>query len=99
MTAPASPHLPSSSAWYLAINSTRLDATHDDLVADFESEMGEWCEASSLDLALLGGLVQLGWDKALAVTERDPEAMAGEREDLDWWVARARVALEKWSPV
>jgi hypothetical protein len=86
-------------AWYLAINGTRLDATHDELVADFEAELGDRCDASILDLALLGGLVQLGWDKALAVTERDPEAMAGEREDLDWWVARARAGLDKWSPV
>jgi hypothetical protein len=86
-------------ALYLAINATRLDATHDELVADFEAEMGERCDASSLELALLGGLVQLGWDKALAVTERDPGAMAREREDLDWWVARARAGLEEWSPV
>jgi hypothetical protein len=86
-------------AWYLAINATRVEATHAELVADFRSEMGERCDDASLDLALLGGLVQLGWDKALAVTERDPQAMAKETEDLDWWVARARSALEAWSPV
>jgi len=68
-------------------------------VADFRSEMGERCDDASLELGLLGGLVQLGWDKALAVTERDHEAVAKEREDLDWWVARARDALEEWSPV
>jgi hypothetical protein len=86
-------------AWYLAINATRVEATHAELVADFRLEMGERGDDSSLELGLLGGLVQLGWDKALAVTERDKEAVAKEREDLDWWVARARDALEEWSPV
>jgi hypothetical protein len=86
-------------AWYLAINATRLEATHSELVADFRSEMGERCDDASLRLGLLGGLVQLGWDKALAVTDRDRDARAKEREDLDWWVARARDALEEWSPV
>jgi hypothetical protein len=86
-------------AWYLAINATRVEATQTELVADFRSEMGERYDDESLDLALLGGLVQLGWDKALVVTERDPKAMAKEIEDLNWWVARARAALEVWSPV
>jgi hypothetical protein len=86
-------------AWYLAINATRVEVTQAELVADFRSEMGERCDDATLALALLGGLVQLGWDKALAVTERDPKAMAREMEDLNWWVARARSALEVWSPV
>jgi hypothetical protein len=86
-------------AWYLAINATRVEATRSELVDDFRSEMGERCDDASLRLGLLGGLVQLGWDKALAVTERDRDARAKEREDLDWWVARARDALEEWSPV
>jgi hypothetical protein len=37
----------------------------------------------------------LGWNKALdAVEHPDPQIRARERADLDWWVDRARDALE-----
>ncbi|MGH9186837.1 MAG: DUF5996 family protein [Acidimicrobiales bacterium] len=48
-----------------------------------------------LRLALLGGLVELGWNKALdAVTSPNPKVCAQERVDLDWWIAQARFALD-----
>jgi hypothetical protein len=58
-----------------------------------------------LRLALFGGLVQLGWDKALQATEDpDPERRAWEADDLAWWcrqarqARQARLALDTWSP-
>ncbi len=45
--------------------------------------------------AMLYGLVEMGWNKALDATEHEDAAMrAREQEDLDWWIARARETLE-----
>jgi len=85
--------------WYLAVNASRIDATREQVLDDFRAAEGERHDEDALRLALLGGLVQLGWDKALHATEHpDPAVRARERADLDWWTARARDALERWSP-
>jgi hypothetical protein len=85
--------------WYLAVNASRIDATREQVLDDFRAAEGERHDEDALRLALLGGLVQLGWDKALHATEHpDPAVRAWERADLDWWTARARDALERWSP-
>jgi hypothetical protein len=86
-------------AWYLAVNASRIDATREQVLDDFRAAEGERHDEDALRLALLGGLVQLGWDKALHATgHRDPAVRGWERADLDWWTARARDALERWSP-
>ena len=85
--------------WYLAVNASRIDATREQVLDDFRAAEGERHDEDALRLALLGGLVHLGWDKALHATEHpDPAVRARERADLDWWTARARDALERWSP-
>ena len=85
--------------WYLAVNASRIDATREQVLDDFRAAEGERHDEEALRLALLGGLVQLGWDKALHATEHpDPAVRAWERADLDWWTARARHVLEWWSP-
>jgi aminoglycoside phosphotransferase (APT) family kinase protein len=85
--------------WYLAVNHGRIDATREQVLDDVRAAEGERHEEDALRLALLGGLVQLGWDKALhASGHPDPAVRARERADLDWWAARARDALERWSP-
>ena len=49
----------------------------------------------SMACALVSGLMWLGWNKALDATDHpDPQIRARERADLDWWVDRARDALE-----
>jgi hypothetical protein len=48
---------------------------------------------------LLGALCQLGWDKALLMTEGDDATRAREAADVAWWVTQARRGLEVWSPV
>ena len=86
-------------AWYLAINWSRIDATREQVLDDFRAAEGECHDEDTLRLALLGGLVQLGWDKALhASGHPDPAVRSREAADLAWWARRARDALEVWSP-
>ena len=61
---------------------------------------GPACDERSMRLALLAGLVWLGWNKALDAAEHpDPAIRARETADLDWWVRAARTTLESRSPV
>ena len=86
-------------AWYLAINWSRVDATREQVLDDFRAAEGDRHDEDALRLALLGGLVQLGWDKALhASGHPDPAIRAREAADLAWWCDRARDALGVWSP-
>jgi hypothetical protein len=86
-------------AWYLAINWSRIDASREQVLDDFRAAEGDRHDEDALRLALLGGLVQLGWDKALAASGHpDPAIRAREAADLAWWTDRARDALEVWSP-
>ena len=72
-------------AWYLAINCRRLPQSKESAIADYRSALeaagvdtGGWWERQ-LALALLGGLVQFGWEKALG----------GYDDELAWWEDRA----------
>jgi len=72
-------------AWYLAINAARLPHPYEDAIAAYRRSLeGQgidtegWWERQ-LGLALLGALVQFGWDKALFATA----------DDLAWWEERA----------
>ena len=69
-------------AWYLAVNCDRLPESKDDAIATFRGaieacglDTAGWWERQ-LDLALLGGFVQLGWSKT------------GDAAELRWWVDR-----------
>jgi hypothetical protein len=65
------------------------------LLASYRREAGPAYDATALRLALLSGLVWLGWNKALDVMEHpDPAIRVRERADLDWWVREARTTLE-----
>lgn len=84
-------------AWFLAVNGARIDATHDELLADVEAAAGTGHDGDAMRLALLGALAQLGWEKALRATEAvDAAVRHREREGLAWWSARAREALQAW---
>jgi aminoglycoside phosphotransferase (APT) family kinase protein len=85
-------------AWYLAVNWSRIDASREQVLDDFRAAEGDRHDTDALRLALLGGLVQLGWDKALhASGHPDPAVRAREAADLAWWCDRARDALAVWS--
>ena len=67
----------------------------EELLAGYRRAAGPAYDDAALRLALLSGLVWLGWNKALDVTENpDPAIRVRERADLDWWVREARTTLE-----
>jgi hypothetical protein len=76
--------------WYIALNRARLpeskEGTIEALRVSLEDrgiETAMWWERQ-LDLCLLGGLVQFGWEKAL-----------GDDDELDWWCDRAVHGIER----
>lgn len=77
-------------AWYLALNAARLPHSKEDAIDAYGASLRAhgidtvgWFDAA-VDLALLGGLVQFGWEKAL-----------GDRGELAWWEDRARAGLAR----
>ncbi|HSJ73063.1 MAG TPA: hypothetical protein VK904_02005, partial [Miltoncostaeaceae bacterium] len=85
--------------WYLAHCAWRVDATRDQIVDDFRRARGDADDPEALEVGLLSGLVQYGWILGhSAVVHPDPAERAWAREELAWWVPRARRALEAWSP-
>ena len=67
-------------AWYLAVNCDRLPEPKEDAIAAYRDELeaarvatGPWWDRQ-LELALLGGFLQLAWSKSGA--------------ELAWWLAR-----------
>lgn len=87
-------------AWYLIISASRIAATREEVIDDFRVISGDRFDPRALEIALIGGMASLGWNKALDIVENpDPAIRTQERADLDWWIARVRRALETWSPV
>jgi Phosphotransferase enzyme family len=86
-------------AWYLCHDAWRIDATRDDVVADFLSAEDGAVGPEALDLGLISGLVQYGWIFGhSALVHPDPAEREWAREELAWWVPRVRDALERsWS--
>ena len=75
-------------AWYLAINCRRLPQSKEESIGAYRAAL-EACGVNTepwwerqLALALLGALVQFGWEKALG----------GYDEELRWWEAKAVAA-------
>jgi hypothetical protein len=78
-------------AWYLMHCAWRIRATRDELVEDFLALRGD---PVALDLGLLSGLVLYGWILGhSAVVHPDPAERAWAREELEWWLPRARAGL------
>jgi hypothetical protein len=85
-------------ARFVAGCSSVVDATREEIIADFRELAGPAYDDAALHLALLSALVWLGWNKALDAAE-NPDLAVREREraDLEWWVDRARTALADWA--
>jgi thiamine kinase-like enzyme len=82
-------------ARFLAGCASVVDLGREELIAAYRHHAGPAYDERSMALALLSGLLWLGWNKALdAVEHPDPQIRARERADLQWWVDRARDALE-----
>ena len=82
-------------AWYLCHDAWRIDASHDEIEADYRAAEGEALSGRELELGMLSGLVQYGWifGHSLRI-HPDPGERAWARTELDWWVPRVRRALE-----
>ena len=86
-------------AWHLMHSAWRIDATHDELWDDFRAARGERDDPLAVELGMIAGLVMYGWILGhSAVIHPDPAERAWARGELDWWVPRARRALETWRP-
>ena len=79
----------------LAGCSSVLEPSRDDVIAAYAAAAGPAYDEEAMGLAVLAGLVWLGWNKALdAHTHPEPAVRIRERADLDWWVRRSRAALD-----
>lgn len=82
-------------ARFIAGCASVVEATREQLIADYAQAAGPAYDEASMRLGLLSALMWLGWNKAVdAVEHPDPESRERERLDLAWWVARARLTLE-----
>lgn len=82
-------------ASFLAGNSSRVQASREELIADFCESEGSAVSDESLRLGLFAGLIELAWNKALdSVDNPDPAVRAREHADFDWWVSAAVPAIE-----
>jgi hypothetical protein len=83
-------------ARFIAGCASVVDLSREDLLAAYRDAAGPAYDERCQRLALLGGILWLGWNKALdAVEHPDAETRARERADLDWWVGQSRTALEE----
>jgi hypothetical protein len=87
-------------ASFLIFDVSRLDVPRDDVIADFRDLYVERFDETALELALIGGLVQLGPNPVLNwVLGGGDDARASAVSQLSWWTNRVAVALESWSPI
>ncbi len=74
-------------ARFLAGCSSVVEPSREEVLASYAAPAGPAYDERSMRLALLAGLVWLGWNKALDAAEHpDPAIRERERPDLDWWV-------------
>lgn len=82
-------------ARFVAGCSSVVDATREQIIADYAEAAGAAYDEIALRLSLLSGVCWLGWNKALDAAENPDEAVrAREKEDLDWWLNQARRTLD-----
>lgn len=81
-------------ARFVAGCSSVVDLTREQIIDLYTEAAGSAADPVAMRLALLAGIVWLGWNKALdAVDHPDPETRDREREDLAWWIAESRATL------
>ncbi len=95
-TAPAAVELAS----FLGFDGSRFEVSREDVIADFRMLYGDRFDEKALQLALIGGFVQLGCHFGLClVYARDDDERAAARAEMTWWTKTAENALCVWSPV
>jgi hypothetical protein len=81
-------------ARFLAGCSSVVDLSREDVISAYRAACTSYDERA-MRLALLTGLLWLGWNKALdSVEHPDPAIKARETEDLQWWIDRGREAWD-----
>jgi hypothetical protein len=82
-------------AYFLAgAGAANIAVSREAVIDEYRALMGPSHDEDGLALALLSGLLDFGWNKALdAVSAADPAERKRHRSDLDWWVRRATAAL------
>ncbi len=76
---------------YLTASASSVDVSREEILASYRVAAGPGYDDDAVHLALFLGLVELGWNKALDITENeDPLVRDREQADLDWWVTEAR---------
>lgn len=71
-----------------------VSVSRDDLLDDIRVASADRHDETTLRLALLGSVADLGWNKALDATGDDDAVRARETAELGWWVDQARHALD-----
>lgn len=80
---------------FIAGCSSVVDLSREEILDAYRAACGPSYDGIAMRLALLGGLVWLGWNKALDAAEHpDPRTRARERDDLRWWLHQARSTLD-----
>lgn len=86
-------------AYFLGTNAWQIDLSHEEILDRVMAAENGRLEESDLQVGLLWGLANYGWNKAFhAANNPDPDVQSREAADLRWWVDAARAALEVWSP-
>lgn len=86
-------------ARFLAGCASVVEPSREEMIEAYRRAAGPAYDERSMRLALLSGLLWLGWNKALDATEHpDPAIRRQEEADLDWWVRQARTTLEREAP-
>ncbi|MGH3507142.1 MAG: hypothetical protein ACRDO2_08070 [Nocardioidaceae bacterium] len=81
-------------ARFIAGCSSVVDASREEILADYRDAAGPSYDGNAMRLAMLSGLVWLGWNKAFDAAEHpDPALRLREQADLDWWVREADLTL------
>lgn len=87
-------------ASFLMFDAERMDVSRDDVIADFRDLYRDRFDETALQLALIGGMVQLGtYPVVNMVLQGRDDARASAISQLSWWTARVSSALEMWSPI
>jgi phosphotransferase family enzyme len=86
-------------AWFIGFDAYRMEMAPDDVINEFRRLYADTFDEHALQLALIGGLVQLGGVISLwIVSENDEARQQPYRSELSWWDTAVAKALEVWSP-
>jgi hypothetical protein len=87
-------------AWFLTYADQQISMPREAFVELYRAAVGPLFSDRAMRLAWVGGLMLMGWEKALRVIrEKDSETRSHAQLVLDCWVTRARECFDDvWSP-